>query len=147
MFKRIYVPIDHSDVSMKVLHEAMDLVESSSAKLKIAHVINLEQISFGIEMVGVAELKDTLIAVGQKFVGHLKDLVQKRGLQAEIVLIENYGAGLSKLIIEDAKTWDADLFVIGSHHLGSFTHLITGGIAEDISHESNIPILLIPKHK
>ena len=54
MFKRIYAPIDNSDISDRVLNEALDLAKANGAAIRIAHVVNLEQITFGIEMVGVA---------------------------------------------------------------------------------------------
>ena len=148
MFNRVYVPIDNSDISEHVLNKAIELVKSSSsAKLKIAHVVNLEQMTFGIEMIGANELKDDILSIAKKFIEHIKESLKNKNVQAEIVLLENYGAGLSDLLLEDAKAWDADLFMIGSHNLGSFTHLIAGGVAEDISHDASIPILLIPKRK
>ena len=147
MFKKLYTPIDNSDVSDKVLTEAIDFAKVSGATLKIVHVVNLEQITFGIEMVGVAELKETLLSIANKFLGHVKELVAQKGVNAEVSLLENYGADLASLIIDDAKEWGADLFILGSHHLGSFAHFITGGVAEDIAHDSDIPILLITKHK
>ena len=109
--------------------------------------MNLEQITFGIEMVGVAELKDTLLDIAHKLTSHVKDVIAKKNIDAEVVLLENYGTDLSDLIIEDAKKWNADLFVLGSHHLGSFSHFITGGVVENIAHDVDIPILLITKHK
>ena len=147
MFKRIYTPIDNSDLSDRVLNEALDLAKANNAVVRIAHVVNLEQITFGIEMVGVAELKDTLLGIANKLMEHVKATVKAKGIEAEVVLLENYGADLATLLVDDAKAWDADLFILGSHHLGSFSHFITGGVAEDIAHDSDIPILLITKHK
>lgn len=147
MFNKIYTPIDNSDISDKVLNESLDLAKATGTKLRIAHVVHLEQITFGIEMVGVAELKDTLLSIANKFLEHVKQSVAQKGVDAEVTLIENYGSDLATLIIDDAKDWGADLFVLGSHHLGSFSHFITGGVAEDIAHDSDIPILLITKHK
>lgn len=147
MFNRIYVPIDNSDVSDKVLQEAVKLVKSTNAKLRVAHVVNLEQVTFGIEMVGVAELKDALLGIGQSLINKVKDQLASAGVEAEVKLIENFGFEMSSLVIEDAKEFDADLFILGSHHLGSFSHFITGGIAEDLAKETDVPILLITKHK
>ncbi|MCE3267844.1 MAG: hypothetical protein K0R49_96 [Burkholderiales bacterium] len=147
MFKKIYTPIDNSDISEKVLNESLDLAKGYDSKLRIAHVVNLEQITFGIEMIGVAELKDTLLSIANKFLDHIRQLIAKKGVDAEIVLLENYGADLATLIIEDAKNWGADVFVLGSHHLGSFSHFVTGGVVEDIANDSDIPVLLITKHK
>lgn len=147
MFKRVYVPIDNSDISDKVLQEAIDLVKSTKAELRISHVVNLEQITFGIEMVGVAELKDALLNIGKTLIDQVKERIAKESVSAEVKLIENYGSDIGSLIAEDAKEFGADLFILGSHHLGSFSHFITGGIAEDLAHETQIPILLITKHK
>jgi nucleotide-binding universal stress UspA family protein len=147
MFRKIYVPIDNTDISDKVLGEAIDLVKATKAELRIGHVVNLEQVTFGIEMVGVAELKDALINIAKTLIEQVQARLAKEGVVAEVKLIENYGSDIATLIAEDATEFGADLFVLGSHHLGSFSHFITGGIAEDLTHDTNIPILLITKHK
>lgn len=147
MFKKIYIPIDNSDISEKLLIDALTFAKSVNAEVRIAHVVNFEQITFGIEMIGVAELKDTLTEIANKFVTHTKDNMKVKGFDIDVSLLENYGSDLATLVIEDAAKWGADLFVLGSHHLGSFTHFITGGVVEDIAHDSEIPILLITKHK
>jgi nucleotide-binding universal stress UspA family protein len=92
MFKRVYVPIDNSDISDKVLQEAIDLVKATKAELRISHVVNLEQITFGIEMVGVAELKDALLNIGKTLIEQVKERIAKEGVPAEVKLIENYGS-------------------------------------------------------
>lgn len=147
MFNKIYVPIDNTDISDRVLNEAIDLVKSTGAKLRITHVVNLEQITFGVELIGVAELKEALVNIGNTLLDGVKVKLQESGVDGEVKLIENFGSDIATLIIDDAKDFGADLFVLGSHHLGSFSHFITGGIAEDISQDSDIPILLITKHK
>jgi len=147
MFKKIYVPLDNTDISDKVLVEAIDLAKATGGELRIGHVVNLEQVTFGIEMVGVAELKDALINIGKTLIDQVKARLDKEGVKAEVKLIENYGSDIASLIVEDAQDFGADLFILGSHHLGSFSHFITGGIAEDLAHDTDIPILLITKHK
>lgn len=147
MFKKIYVPLDNTDISDRVLAEAVDLAKSTNGELRIGHVVNLEQVTFGIEMVGVAELKDALINIGKTLIDQVQARLDKEGVKAEVKLIENYGSDIASLIVEDAQEFGADLFILGSHHLGSFSHFITGGIAEDLAHDTDIPILLITKHK
>lgn len=147
MFRNIYVPVDNTDISDRVLTEAIDLVKSTGAKLRISHIVNLEQITFGVEMVGVAELKDALLNIGKNLIEQIQQKITTAGITAEVKLIENYGSDTATLIVEDAKEFGADLFILGSHHLGSFSHFLTGGIAEDLAHDTDIPILLITKHK
>jgi nucleotide-binding universal stress UspA family protein len=148
MFQKIYVPVDNSDLSDRVLAEALDLAIATKAQLQIVHVVNLEQITFGIEMVGVAELKDALLNIGKSLMEQVNQKVAKSGAtNVSVKMIENYGNDISSLIIKDAKEFGADLFVLGTHHLGSFSHFITGGLVEDLTHDTEIPILLITKHK
>lgn len=147
MFHKIYVPVDNTDISDRVLTEAIDLVKSTGAKLRVSHVVNLEQITFGVEMVGVAELKDALLNIGNTLIEQVKKKLADASVDAEVKLIENYGSDISTIVVEDAKEFGADLFILGSHHLGSFAHFLTGGIAEDLAHDTDIPILLITKHK
>ena len=148
MFQKIYVPVDNSDLSDRVLAEALDLAIATKAQLQIVHVVNLEQITFGIEMVGVAELKDALLNIGKSLMEQVNQKVAKSGAtNVSVKMIENYGNDISSLIIKDAKEFGADLFVLGTHHLGSFSHFITGGLVDDLTHDTEIPILLITKHK
>jgi nucleotide-binding universal stress UspA family protein len=148
LFKRIYTPIDNSDISNKVLLEAINIAKSSQANLRIVHVVNLEQITFGIEVIGVTELRKTLLDIGDKLMQHAQEIANQHGVKVETKLLENYyNTDLVSLIVADAHDWQADLFVLGSHHLGSFSHLITGGVIEDIAEESDIPLLVITKHR
>lgn len=147
MFRKIYVPVDNTDISDRVLSEALDLAKATGAQLRVCHIVNLEQVTFGVEMIGVIELKDALINIGNAVIKQVKDKAAAAGVEIEAKLIENYGSDIASIIVEDATEFGADLFILGSHHLGSFAHFITGGIAEDLAHDTDIPILLITKHK
>ncbi len=148
MFQKIYVPVDNSDLSDRVLNEALDLAKATKAELRVVHVVNLEQITFGIEMIGVAELKDALLNIGKSLIEQVNQKVKAAAVEnVTVQMIENYGDDIGSLIVKDAKAFDADLFVLGTHHLGSFAHFITGGLVEDLTHDTEIPILLITKHK
>ena len=44
MFKRVYVPIDNSDISeIKYCKKQLTLVKATKAESRISHVVNLEQ--------------------------------------------------------------------------------------------------------
>lgn len=147
MFKKIYVPIDNSDISDKVLREAIRVAKDNGAELKVVHVANLEQIAFGIEMIGVAELKQTLLGVANGLIEHAKSILDKGEVPYSTELLENYSADTAGLITEDARKFGADLFVMGSHKLGTFAHFITGGIVEALANNGGIPVLLITKKR
>ena len=143
MFKKVYVPIDNSEISNKILQEAIDLVKATRAELRISHVIDLRYITFGFEKVGVAELKDALISIGKTLIDQAKAFTDREGIIAEVKLIENHGSDTISLIADDAKEFAADLFILGSHHLNFSSPFVSGGIVDNLVYKTQIPILLI----
>lgn len=144
MFKKIYIPIDSAESSIKVLIEGLKFAKSINAEVRVTHVINFEENFMGVELVGVADLKDTVSKVASQLELHIKDVLAKNGLNdIEIISIENHGQNLAKCIMNDALKFDTDLFVLHSEHLAAFSHFIKGGVVEMIANSCEIPILLV----
>ncbi|HVD00589.1 MAG TPA: universal stress protein [Candidatus Dormibacteraeota bacterium] len=51
-------------------------------------------------------------------------------------------AGIAHEIAAEARTWDADLVVIGSHRLSDLASLLLGGIDHDVIHLGEQPVLI-----
>ena len=66
-------------------------------------------------------------------------------VNAETRLVEsaNEGMRIADVILEEAKNWQADLLVSGTHGRSGLQHLLMGSVAEGIVRNSPIPILLI----
>ena len=147
MYKKIYIPIDNSDLSDKVLDEGIKLCENLNAELRVVHIIDLAHVTYGIEVIGLSEVKEALIKVATKLKSHILKKLQKTNLHYTVELIETYDLNVADLIIDDSNKWNADLLILGTHKLGSLTHIVSGGVIENISHLYNKPILLINKLK
>jgi len=147
MFKRIYVPLDNSDVSDKVLRKVIDLVEGKSdVVVKVVHVVNLEQVAYGIGFIGSVDLKDTFMKIGNDLLDHAKKLLADANIKSESALLEDYIDNVATLLIKDAEQFGADLIAVGSHRLGGFSHFISGGVVEDLTNHSEVPLLLVTSH-
>ena len=56
----------------------------------------------------------------------------KEGVKTNSKMAETIGHRVSKLILEEAKAWQADLIVMGTHGLRGIERLVVGSDAETV---------------
>jgi nucleotide-binding universal stress UspA family protein len=145
MYQRILVPVDDSDTSRQALLEATRFCCDQHGKTRLVHVIDLAQFTWGgAEFVDVGELQSTLRSAGRKVLDGAAALMRENGIEAETALIEIWGGAISSALIEDAKTWPADIIVMGSHGWTGLDHLLLGSVAEGVVRHAPVPVLIIP---
>ncbi len=145
MYQRILVPVDDSDTSRQALLEATRFCCDQHGKTRLVHVIDLAQFTWGgAEFVDVGELQSTLRSAGRKVLDGAAALMQENGIEAETALIEIWGGAISSALSEDAKTWPADIIVMGSHGWTGLDHLLLGSVAEGVVRHAPVPVLIIP---
>lgn len=146
MYKRIFVPIDSGQASTLAFEEACSLAKLLNAELLITTVVDLTPVGQpGMEFVDAPVLH-------QSSKGHAKDLLsralsqaQAAGLSANTKLLESFGHDLSQVLLEEAKQWEANLIVMGTHGRTGLMHLIMGSVAEGVLRRSLVPVLLVRK--
>jgi nucleotide-binding universal stress UspA family protein len=145
MYKRILVPVDGSDTSTLGLAEAIKLSSDQGAKLRLIHVVDELIMTGGAGGMTVysGDLIDTLREAGAAILKAAEALVQERGLVSESVMLERFGGPAATLIVDDAKTWNADLIVLGTHGRRGIKRLVMGSDAEEIVRTSPVPVLLV----
>ena len=145
MYKRILVPVDGSETSTLGLGEALTLSKDQGAKLRLVHVVDEMIMSGGIDggALYVGNLFEMLREGGKNILAAAQALVQKNGLSSESVMLEHFGGSAAGLIVEDAKTWNADLNVLGTHGRRGIKRLVMGSDAEEIVRTSPVPVLLV----
>ncbi|MEI2614313.1 MAG: universal stress protein [Methylotenera sp.] len=67
------------------------------------------------------------------------------GVKTETKMVETFGHRVSKLILDEANAWPADLIVMGTHGLRGVERLVLGSDAETVIRKSSVPVLLV-KH-
>jgi len=144
MYQRILVPVDNSTTSRNALEEAMRFARSEKAVLRLVHVIDLAQFAWSAnEFLHVPQLQAALKEGGQRVLAESAAAVKAVGLEAESALLETWGGHLSKAIVDDAKAWNADLLVMGTHGYGGLTHMLLGSVAEGVVRHTEVPVLLV----
>lgn len=145
MYKRILVPVDNSECSELAIHEAKRLACESKSTLRLLHVVDLAQFAWwnSSQFIDVALLQQGLKTAGENILKEASAVLTADKLKVETALIEVWGKSLAKGIIDDAKSWQADLIVMGTHGHTGLTHLLLGSVAEGVIYEATTPVLLI----
>jgi nucleotide-binding universal stress UspA family protein len=144
MYQRILVPVDGSRTSTRGLQEAVELAKSQGAELRLMHVVDESVLTMNPEaIVGTGELIDDIVEAGKQALKNARALAERHGVKAETVMYENLVGRVAPLILDEAKKWNADLIVMGTHGRRGITHAVLGSDAESVVRSSTVPVLLV----
>lgn len=145
MFRKILVPIDGSHTSILGLQEAIKVAKSQKATLCLLHVI--DEFVMMPDPSGAAAYTESVLKAlrvgGREILSRAEAIVRKKGLRARSVLIENLTYRVADVIVEQAKKWDADLIVLGTHGRRGVRRLVMGSDAEGVVRTTPVPVLLV----
>lgn len=144
MYKKILVPIDGSDTSLRGLNEAMKLAKDQGAKIRLIHIVNELMVVASYEgTIYSGELIQALRDSGQKILNKAQQSVAAAGVQVEVELLEAHGGQAGNAIIKDAEQSLADIIVLGTHGRRGLSRLVMGSDAEQVVRQARVPVLLV----
>lgn len=144
MYQRILVPIDGSPTSDRALQEAIKLADRTT-RLRLVYV--LEEIYLldaeGYAYIDLPALQKAMRLTGARTLALAADKVQESGTLAETALLDANGERIAHVIENDARQWQADLIVIGTHGRSGLNRLLLGSVAEGVVRAAPVPVLLV----
>jgi len=144
MYQRILVPVDGSATSGRALQEAIRL-SGGQARLRLAYV--LEEIlaldTEGYAFINYATLQEAVRLTGERALARAAEIAKQSGTTAETVLLAANGQRISSVIVDEARKWQADLIVIGTHGRSGLSRLLLGSVAEGVVRAAPVPVLLV----
>lgn len=145
MYQRILVPIDGSATSDFGLEEAIKLAQLTGASLRLVHVVDALTITKGL--LPSAHYADEVPAqkkeAGEQILEEARTRVAASGVKVEAFLFDSVLPRVSETVIEQAKAWNADLIVIGTHGRRGVGRVLLGSDAEQIMRMAPVPVLLV----
>jgi len=159
--KRILVPIDFSDATLRVIDLAQQLAKALDAEIHLVHVKELTAAAapgaLGYGLAGMPELAPMsgvplpvfdpmpqTVPVAedeQSKLTHWQDKIAQSGVK--VTLHEPTGAVVEE-ILNEADVVNADLIVMGTHGHGAMYNLLVGGVTKGVLKRSTRPVLLVP---
>ena len=144
LFKRIAVAIDGSTVAKMALRESIKLAKDQQSALRIVFVVDVVQPS-AESPYELTEYEDAVRRDGDRVLKQAAALARKAGVEAETVQLEvqSIRDRIADEIARNAKTWRADLIVIGTHGRRGLSRMFIGSVAESLIRIAPAPVLLI----
>jgi len=136
--KRVLIPTDFSEPSLKALDYAIDFTEARNAELLLLHVV--EPIRNTRLMPDVSEiLEHHRVEAAEK----LAELEQRtRGRHRKCRSEVHFGVPYD-VIAEVAKQFEADLIIMATHGYTGLYHLFLGSVAERVVRIASCPVLTV----
>jgi nucleotide-binding universal stress UspA family protein len=142
--KTILVPVDFSNVSVKVVETASSLADAFDSRVILVHVTEPEPEFVGYDPGPLSVRVIVAADIGAER-RRLDALKEKFG--ARDVLALHVQGSTPDEIIELARDHSADLIVIGSHGHGALYHLFVGSVTTAILKDAPCPVLVVPSER
>lgn len=145
MYKRILVPVDGSDAANRALSAALGLAVESGGIVRLLHVMDSGTFFGGFDPYGTytADLLGVMREAGMKVLNKALETAKAAGVEATWSLPENLDSRLGETVADEARLWNADLIVTGSHGRRGVGRIMLGSGAEQIMRHAPVPVLLI----
>lgn len=146
MVRRILVPIaDSESISKFVFQEALDLAKATGANLRLLHVLSLDD-KYGpgiLSSMNTPECKQRWEEFDQPGLALLKSFADQAiaaGVSTEYSPILG---NPSRIICETARTWEANLIIMGRRGISGISELILGSVSNYVTHHAPCSVLVI----
>lgn len=156
MFNKVLVALDNSDQRQRILDHALTLAQGTHAQLMLTHVLSayekdspgipirsyqayypvLDEATWKIYQQRWQEFEATRLAQLQQDI----ETAQKMGIQAEHSLLTGEAAAV---ICNVAKSWNADLIIVGSHGRKGLGELLLGSVSNHVMHHAPCSVLVV----
>jgi nucleotide-binding universal stress UspA family protein len=146
MYKHILVAVDGSDTSNLAVKEAVKLAKEQKATVRLVHVVDETPAYTMAEMpFPISEYKKLMREAGEKLLADCATTVRDTGItfDTKCLIIDSLARRICDVICEEAKSWPADLIVIGTHGRHGFDHFLLGSVAEGVIRIASKPALII----
>lgn len=141
MYKRILVPVDGSETSNRALAAALQLARDGGGQVRVLHALDELAYLTGYEYTG------DLLQIGRdnaaKVIADALGAAKSVGVAADSRLVETPGQRLGEVVTEEARAWNADLVVVGTHGRRGLSRALLGSGAEQVIRLSPVPVLSV----
>ena len=147
MYRRILVAVDGSSGADAALREALDLARDAHGHVRIVHVIDspydYPDVMFTHVAGDMEDLREAWQKTGREVLDQALAVARQAAFELEASLIETAGRRVPVAIVEEAKSWGADLIVVGTHRRRGLDRVLLGSVAEGVSRVAPISVLLV----
>jgi nucleotide-binding universal stress UspA family protein len=136
-FRKILVPLDNSEHSRNALRYAMGLAQTQKSHIALLHCFGRIPMLIGGEP--RKELVGELVREAEKMLAPYAKKLREIGIEPALIIKEGKPG---EVIVQEAKSGDYDLIVMGSRGLSDLEGVILGSNAHRVLSAAHCPVLL-----
>lgn len=152
MFRKILVPVDGSEHSLKALEEAAQIAKLSSGQITLINVFLVQPIVMpepsasgyagGPIFTGaeVSRIIDAAQKSGNRILQDGEQRISASGVQVEKMLVEGHTV---QEIVRAANEGNFDLIVIGARGISHIREMLLGSVTDGVIHHAHCAVLVI----
>ena len=143
MSLKILVAVDLSDATARVMEVTERIAGPMSGVVRLLHVAEAEPDFVGFDA-GPDVVRDQVAKEYRdehRSVQAYADALRNANVDASALLIKG---PIIETILNEAKRFEADLLIVGSHGFGALYDLLVGSSSRGILKDTNIPVLVVP---
>jgi manganese transport protein len=135
-YRRILVPLDHSDLDRLAVAHAAAMARPTGARIYLLHVEEDVTSQVYGSMASTAEVE-----AGTRYLERITQALRAQGLEVEAAV--SHSLHPTREIVNYARRIQPDLLVMGAHGHRRLKDLIFGNTIDPVRHELKIPILIV----
>jgi len=154
MFKKILVPLDGSEHSLRALEIAVQIAKKFEAKITLIHVYSVgirpvvmpeptTLTPIGVPVMAptdVSKIAEATRKAGAAILADGEEKVKAEGIEVETLLKEGHSV---QGIVKTAKEGSFDLIVIGARGISKIREIILGSVSDGVVHNASCPVLVV----
>lgn len=138
--KRILVPVDGSEPSLKAARMAADIALRFGSKLTFVHVVPKLVLPPDVYGLTIAEVEKEHRAFADRLLERAVASLEEPGLETTTQVL--YGSP-AEAIAEEAASSDVGMIVVGSRGHGAVARMFLGSVSDRLVHISTKPVLVV----
>jgi nucleotide-binding universal stress UspA family protein len=137
MYRRILVPLEHTDYDDAIVAHVRDLAKLCGASVVLIHVADgwAARNQHQLVLRESAEMK-----VDREYLEERADALEEAGIETECVLA---GGAPGPEIAAAAQREGCDLVAMSTHGHRGIQDLLRGSVANDVRHHTTVPVLMV----
>ncbi len=146
MIKKILIAVDGSKHSLQCVEFGSEIAKGLDAEVLLFHVVKPYRLPDSLKNFAKAEHMATIDADllkkgAQYLLAGALDAARKVGLKN--VSIETEEGPIARSIVARAKSFTADMIIIGSRGMGDIEGMLRGGVSHRVETLARCPVLVV----
>ena len=144
--KTILACVDFSEVTSPVLETAAAMGAAFGAKVYLLNIVETRLVPADFTVPTTTPTYLYEVRAARTRLNELRESLSSHGLEAATDLVETH-ARPAEQILDEARSCEADLIILGSHGHGAVYRLVMGSTAEAVVRGASCPVLLVPSRR